>query len=103
MGIRGLVVCQFDVVGCVEVPARFEDGPIDVDVGAAEVVDRDAGVENGSNLCNVERGVGGISHGDKFFDYEWVTVGRVEMDDGAGRGGAVRQDVRDDPFEVATG
>ena len=44
-------------------PTRFEDGPVDHDVGAAEIMDVDAKVQDGDDLGDVERGVGGIPHG----------------------------------------
>ena len=103
MGVGGRVRSQFDVIRAAEMPARFENGPVDHDVGAAVVVDVDAEVHDGSDLGDVEGGIRGISDSDELPDYERVAVSGVKMNGGTGGGGAVRQNVRYDPFEFAAG
>ena len=84
-------------------PAWLEYGSIDHDVGAAEVMDVDAEVQDGGDLGDVEGGVGGVPYSDKFSNYKWVTVGRVEMNGGTSGSGAVRQDIGNDPFKFSAG
>ena len=98
MGIGGRVGGQLDIIGAVKMPEWLEYGSIDHDVGAAEVMDVDAEVQDGGDLGDVEGGVGGVPHGDKFSDYKRVTVGRVEMNGRTGGSGAVRQDVATTTF-----
>jgi hypothetical protein len=66
-------------------------------------MDVDAEFQYGGDLGDVEGGVGGVPHGDKFSDYKRVTVGRVEMNGGTGGSGAARQNIGNDPFKFSAG